>query len=212
LTNKLENTMPRNVLVIFDGCIHPPLFGRFWLRKMLVNMQGFYFEWGNSMENLPNMDLNGFHGMVLYFHHKEISDAALELFDSFVLGGGGVLALHSVTASFKDSIRFTDILGGKFTGHGLEKAFNMIPASPASDIFGCISEFQVIDELYLHDLQPDINVHFSTQNKGQQIPTVWTRFHGEGRVCYACPGHRSGSMRVLNYQQILIRALSWITQ
>ncbi|MFN2304491.1 MAG: ThuA domain-containing protein, partial [Anaerolineales bacterium] len=81
-----------------------------------------------------------------------------------------------------------------------------------STIFGDISEFQVIDELYLHDLQPDIDVHFSALYKGQKIPTVWTRLHGEGRICYACPGHRSASMRVPGYQLLLSRALTWITQ
>ena len=204
--------MPKNVLVISDGRIHPPLIGRFWLRNLLMGMQDFRFTWVHSMEKLPNMILDGIRGMVLYFHHKEISEAALNVFDSFVFDGGGVLALHSATASFKDSIRFADILGGKFTGHGPVKAFNMIPVSPASTIFSCVSEFQVVDELYLHDLQPDIDVHFYTLNYGQKIPTVWTRLHGEGRVCYACPGHRSVSMRVPEFQHLLTRALTWITQ
>ena len=203
--------MAKNVLVISDGLIHPPLIGRFWLRKMLMAMPEFCFTWVHTMEKLPNINLDVFHGMVLHFHHKEISEATLGKFDSFVYGGGGVLALHSATASFKDSIRFTNILGGKFTGHGPVKTFNMIPAPP-STIFGGISEFQVIDELYLHDLQPDIDVHFSSLHNGQKIPTVWTRLHGEGRVCYACPGHRSASMRVTGYQHLMSRALTWITQ
>lgn len=177
-----------------------------------MEKQGFGFSWVHSMEKLPNMDLDGFHGMVLYFHHKEISEAALDAFDSFINDGGGALALHSATASYKDQKRFTDILGGKFTGHGPVTAFNMMPASTTSPIFGCISEFQVVDELYLHDLQPDIDVHFNALYKGQKIPTVWTRLHGDGRVCYACPGHRSASMRVPGYQHLLSRAIVWITQ
>ncbi|MFN2236482.1 MAG: ThuA domain-containing protein [Anaerolineales bacterium] len=212
LPNNPDKSLPKNVLVISDGRIHPPLIGRFWLRNMLMEKQGFGFSWVHSMEKLPNMDLDGFHGMVLYFHHKEISEAALDAFDSFINDGGGALALHSATASYKDQKRFTDILGGKFTGHGPVTAFNMMPASTTSPIFGCISEFQVVDELYLHDLQPDIDVHFNALYKGQKIPTVWTRLHGDGRVCYACPGHRAASMRVPSYQRLLSRALTWITQ
>jgi type 1 glutamine amidotransferase len=204
--------MPKNVLVISDGRIHPPFLGRFWLRNLFRGMQGFNFSWVQSMEILPNMDMDRFHGVVLYFHHKAISEAALDVFDAFVFRGGGVLAIHSVTASFKNANRFTEILGGKFTGHGPIKAIDMLPASPPSMIFNGISEFRLIDELYLHDLCSDIDVHFSTLYKGRPIPTVWTRIHGKGHICYACPGHRAASMRVPGYQHLLSRALSWITQ
>jgi type 1 glutamine amidotransferase len=204
--------MPKNVLVISDGRIHPPLLGRFWLRKILMGMQDFHFEWVRSMEKLPNMNLGGFHGMVLYFHHKGISETALDVFDSFVFTGGGVLALHSATASFKDSVRFTAILGGKFNGHGPVERFDMKPTSPHKGIFHRIEGFSITDELYLHDLQPDIDVHFSVLFDGQNIPMVWTRSHGKGRVCYTCPGHRSASMRIPSYQRLLSRALTWITQ
>jgi type 1 glutamine amidotransferase len=204
--------MPKNVLLISDGRVHPPLIGRFWLRNLLWGMHGFCFEKVHSMEKLPKMNLGDFHGLVLYFHHKEITEAALDAFDSFVFAGGGVLALHSATASFKDSNRFTDIIGGKFAGHGPVQRFDMKPTSPHQGIFKRIEGFSVSDELYLHDLQPDIDVHFNALYEGQKIPTVWTRLHGKGRVCYSCPGHRSASMRVPSYQRLLSRALAWIIQ
>lgn len=202
--------MPKNILMISDGKIHPPLMGRFWLRYMLAGMQGFKFAWVNSMENLLELDLTSFHGMVLYFHHKKISRTALDAFEAFVTGGGGVLAIHSATASFKDADRFTDILGGKFTGHGPVETFTLTPASTESQIFNSIPEFQVTDELYLHDLQPDIETHFTTLYEGQPVPVVWTRTHGNGRICFACPGHRATTMRVKENQLILAHGLTWV--
>jgi type 1 glutamine amidotransferase len=202
--------MPKNILMISDGRIHPPLMGRFWLRYALAGMRGFKFARVSSMEEALKTDLSGFHGMVLYFHHDEISAAALDAFDSFVSAGGGVLAIHSATASFKDADRFTNILGGKFRGHGPIEPFVVTPVSTESRIFGVIPEFSVTDELYLHDLQPDIETHFTTLYEGQPVPMVWTRKHGSGRVCFACPGHRAASIRVPAYQQILIRGLEWV--
>ena len=70
--------MSKNVLMISDGKIHPPLMGRFWLRYTLAGMQDFKFAHINSMEELSELDLSSFHGLVLYFHHKHISDTALE--------------------------------------------------------------------------------------------------------------------------------------
>jgi len=204
--------MPKNVLMVTDGKVHPPLMGRFWLRYALAGMQGFNFARVNSMEEILKMDLSGFEGMVLYFHHDTISEQALDAFLTFVSNGGGVLAIHSVTASFKDADRFTDIIGGKFREHGPVEPFSLLPVRPKSEIFGGIPEFQVRDELYIHDLQPDIVTHFETLYKGQPAPMVWTRTHGEGRVCFACPGHRAASMRIREYQQVLLRALEWVCQ
>jgi uncharacterized protein len=204
--------MPKNVLMVTDGKVHPPLMGRFWLRYALAGMQGFNFARVNSMEEIIKMDLSGFDGMVLYFHHDTISEQALDAFDAFVSDGGGVLAIHSVTASFKDANHFTDIIGGKFREHGPVETFSLIPVRPKSEIFGGIPEFQVKDELYIHDLQTDIVPHFNTLYKGQPAPIVWTRTHGKGRVCFACPGHRAASMRIRKYQQILIRGLEWVCQ
>lgn len=201
--------MPKNILMITDGKVHPPLMGRFWLRYALAGMQGFNFARVNSMEDILDLDLSVFCGMVLYFHHKKISVQALDTFDEFVSGGGGVLAIHSATASFQDVDRFTDILGGKFSDHGPVEPFSVTPVPPENRIFDDIQEFQVVDELYLHDLQPDIETHFIAIHDGQPVPMIWTRTHGKGRVCFACPGHRAASMRVPEYQQVLIRGLMW---
>ncbi len=202
--------MPKNILMISDGKIHPPLTGRFWLRYALAGMQGYKFARVNSMEDLLEMDLTAFDSTVLYFHHKKISNAALDTFDTYVSAGGGVLAIHSVTASFKEADRFTEILGGKFNGHGRVEAIAMTPVGTKSQIFNGIPEFQVTDELYLHDLQPDIEVHFTTLYEGQPVPMVWTRTHGKGRVCFACPGHKAASMRVPAYQRVLTSGLAWV--
>jgi len=202
--------MPKNVLMITDGRVHPPLMGRFWLRYALAGMQGYNFARVSSMEEILKVDLSGFDGMVLYFHHDEVSEQALNTFDKFVAGGGGVLAIHSATASFKENDRFTDILGGKFSGHGPVESFSVMPVKPKDEIFGGIPEFRVTDELYLHNLQSDIKTHFNALHEGKLIPVIWTRIHGKGRVCYACPGHRAASMRVTAYQQVLTRSLEWV--
>jgi len=196
--------------MVSDGKIHPPLMGRFWLRYALAGMQSYNFTRVNSMEDILKFDMNVCCGMVLYFHHQKISEAALVAFDEFVTGGGGVLAIHSATASFKDSGRFADILGGKFSGHGPVEPFSITPVSSENEIFGNIPEFQIVDELYLHDLKPDIETHFTTIHNGQLVPMVWTRIHGKGRICFACPGHRAASMRISEYQQILTRGLEWV--
>lgn len=48
----------------------------------------------SSLEKLPQ-NLESFSALVLHFHHKTISDHALQRLDTFVQNGGGILALHA---------------------------------------------------------------------------------------------------------------------
>jgi uncharacterized protein len=169
------------------------------------------FEQVRSLEQLPP-DLADYDALVIYLHHKHISGEALDRFEAYLAGGGGVLAIHSPTASYKDQPRFAEMLGGRFTGHGPVGAFTVTPVSPSSPVFGELPRFRVVDELYHHELQPDIQVHFTAQEQGENVPVVWTREYGQGRVCYAVPGHRLGSLRLAVYQAVLRRGLEWVSE
>lgn len=160
------------------------------------------------MEALARQDLSRVQVVVLYFHQMTISPKALAVFDQYVASGGGVLAIHSVTASFKQTLDFLNIIGGRFTGHGEVEAIEMLPI-PGSPIFGDLPSFTVTDELYLHEQQPGIEPHFTAAHQGQRVPLVWTHCYGQGRVCYACPGHTASALRHPVYQQILRRGLKW---
>lgn len=201
----------KKVLLVSDGIFHPPLMGRMVLHRMLKELQGFQYKQIRSMEKLPE-NLKAFAAMVIFIHHETIPDKAVAIFDEYVSSGGGVLAIHSSTASAKNNDAFTDILGGKFIGHGPVESFAVTPIDSGNEIFGGIPEFRVTDELYIHNLQPDIETHFTTIHEGQPVPMVWTRNHGKGRVCYTCPGHKTASMRVSAYQEILKRGLDWVAR
>jgi type 1 glutamine amidotransferase len=119
--------------------------------------------------------------------------------------------VHSATASFKETLPYFEILGGRFIGHGPVESFAVRPVGK-SQVFVGIPGFTVKDELYLHECQPGISIHFETAYQGVQAPIVWTYPYGQGRVCYAVPGHRAGTMFNPVYQKILRRGLEWVCQ
>jgi uncharacterized protein len=205
--------MSTNILLVTDGWIHPPVAARFWLSYILTQPgSGYQFKRVRTLDGILKMDLSSFQALVLYFHHKRISEAALKIFEEYVVNGGGVLAIHSATASFKKQDHYTDIIGGKFAGHGPIEKFEINPVIATKKIFAGIPAFSINDELYIHDLQPDIETHFTALFNGEQVPMVWTRRHGDGRICYACPGHRSATLRVPAVQGILTKGLAWVCQ
>jgi hypothetical protein len=198
-----------NVLLVSNSFIHPPFAGRRALQHALAQLADFSLRQVRSLEQLP-ADVEKYAAVVLYFHHKTISAAALDRLDAFVKNGGGVLAVHSATASFKDQAHYFEILGGRFVGHGAVEHFEI--KQVRDDVFGGIGNFTVKDELYLHELQPGIEVHFTARHEGQDVPVVWTYRYGKGKVCYAVPGHTAESMKHPALQEILRRGLQWVSQ
>jgi len=198
----------KKVLLVTDGIFHPALLARKALHKCLAELDSFEFRHAHSMETLPD-NLKEFSVIVIYLHHKKISEQALAKLDDFVSNGGGILGIHSATAAFKKQLHYFEILGGRFIGHGPIEPFEVKPVSE-SEIFAGIPAFIVKDELYIHELQPGITPHFTATHDGQEIPIVWTYHYRQGRVCYAVPGHRTETMRDETYQKILKRGLTWV--
>ena len=204
-------TIAKKVLLVTDGIFHPTFFGRMALHNALKQMEVFSFEHISSLEKLP-ANPGSFSALVLHFHHKIISAEALNRLDSFTRNGGGILAIHAATASFKQTPSYFKILGGRFVVHGKVEKFQVekFEGLKSNDVFAGINDFVVKDELYIHELQSDIEVHFTAKHEGKDIPVVWTHRCGTGKICYAVPGHTTGTMRNKTYQQILKRGLKWI--
>jgi type 1 glutamine amidotransferase len=199
--------MKKKILLVTDGFFHPTYFGRLALQESLKQLDVFLFEHVSSLEKLPP-DLESFSALVLHYHHKTISDGALKRLDGFVQNGGGILAIHAATASFKPTLPYFKILGGRFIGHG--KVENFEVKKVRADIFSGFENFVVKDELYIHEVESSIEVHFTAKHEGKDIPVVWTYQYGQGKVCYAVPGHTTATMSNPTYQQILRRGLEWV--
>ena len=233
------------VLVISSGIFHPSLAGRLalWralraapdvaLRHAPCGPAEAFGAAAAPVEVLARADLPQPDALVLFIHGKTISPTALDALDRFVCEGGSILAVHSATASFKETPRYTAILGGRFTGHPPVGPLEIRPEGPADEIFGAIPAFTVTDEAYRHELADDIRVHFTarllrpaasappaerartTLTEGstapsEELPIVWTRRHGLGRICYVGWGHCSASLRHPSAVRILQAGLAWV--
>jgi len=198
-----------SVLLVSAGVFHPPLLARLWLWRTLQALPGYHFRRVASLEALPGLPLDSFRAIVLYFHHKSISPSALASLDSFVQRGGGLLGIHSASASFKQEERYFALLGGRFRTHGPVQLIRVQPSTAHDEVFGKVTAFQIRDELYRHEYDSTNRVHFLAQVDDEHEPVVWTRSHGRGRVCYYAFGHTPAAMRDPHVQHILRRGLAW---
>ena len=197
------------ILYVSDGFFHPPIKARKVVRDVITAVPGYQVTQVKHLKALCKLDMTRFQAIVLYVHHKHIAPDTVTALEQFVQGGGGLLAIHSATASFKEEPRYFDMVGGRFIGHGPVEPIAIRPADKDDEIFGGIGSFTVTDELYVHELKADIQVHFQTTYQDQSAPMVWTRLMENGRVCYVCPGHRTETMQQPEIQEILRRGLKW---
>ncbi len=203
---------PITILLVTSGWFHPSWLARLSLAWSLSALPGCRFHRTPSLESLPDAAADHYAGIVLYLHQQKVSQAALDRLGDFIQAGGGLLAVHSASASFKQEKRFTELLGGRFVSHGPIQTFPVQPVLKNDPVFGRMDSFQVRDELYRHEWDAGNQIHFGTPvgDDGPLEPVVWTRQHGAGRVCYCSLGHRAAVLVQPPAAAILRRGLAWV--
>lgn len=204
--------MPVPILLVSSGFFHPNWFARRSLSERLKHGGEFAVTHTASVEELLYHDLLDFRAVVLYIHQRDILPPVMVALEEFVRIGGGLLAIHSASASFQQEEQYARLLGGRFTGHGPLETFRVEPDPSQRDLFGIAGPFPLRDELYRHACAPDNQVHFWAVTPTGREPLVWTRAHGSGRVCYCAAGHTAASLRSPQVIKILARGLIWVTE
>jgi len=197
--------MKKHVLLISAGLFHPSVFAR--KRHFEIISGKCTIVQTPSIEGACILKRGMFDAVVIYLHRQKISDEALFAIESFTAHGGGLMGIHSATASFKQSRDWFNLMGGRFVSH--EEVIPFTCISKGSEIFTPES-FTVQDELYIHETRPGISVSYTTEKSGKAVPVVWTQNYGKGRVCYIEPGHVAASLDVPEVATIIREGLSWV--
>jgi len=201
--------MTKRVLAVSAGLFHPNLSARKKFRRIIEGASDIQTAWTSGVNDLAALDGGGYDGAILYFHRKVIDDTALDALDRFVAGGGGLLAVHSASASFKEVPRYFDILGGRFVTHGKIEPYTVRRTDRAASFFSVTDPFTITDELYIHRYDDDVVIHYATETESGPEPVVWTKEHGKGRVCYVSPGHKAKALDEDAIRRIIIEGLDW---
>ncbi len=202
--------MKKRVLVVSAGLVHPTIAARRNLAAVIGDSGWIDSVTTRNVEGLTRLSEEKYDGVVLYFHRRRISEKALNALDRFAAGGGGVLAIHGASASFKQTPGYFDILGGRFVGHGAVEPYTITRAKGADDAFRILEPFRVTDELYIHRYDRGVTVQYATETAEGPEPVVWTRTYGKGRVCYVSLGHAGAVFKNEAVRTIISDALAFI--
>ena len=103
------------ILYCSQGLFHPSLLARIVFKRLLEEIcptitvkRSIAFD---ALIKLYSPEL-----IVLYIHKQKIPKTDLDALISFIETGGALLAVHSASASFKQSTPYHQLLGGRFIG------------------------------------------------------------------------------------------------
>lgn len=130
---------------------------------------------------------------------------------AFIENGKGLVAVHCASHCFRNSPKYTALVGGRFAHHGTGDFRARIIDAQHPALRG-VASFESWDETYVHnELTNDRLLLMVREHDGGYEPYTWVREQGKGRVLYTALGHDERTWRVPEFQQLLQSALLWTT-
>ena len=140
--------------------------------------------------------------------------------------GVGLAGCHGgMCDAFRNSTEWQFITGGQWVAHpgndGVKYTVNIRRGS--SPIIDGIEDFEIISEQYYLHVDPAIEVLATTRfpvangyhaaNKPVDMPVVWTKYWGMGRVYYCSLGHNDGAFAASPSACLLMeRGMLWAAE
>lgn len=156
----------------------------------------------------PNA-LAKYDAMVFYWTRGELSDDQRDALLGWVASGRGFVGVHSATASFRECKGFHQMLGGLFTTHPAPRDYRVEVVDHEHLISRGIPDFDVHDEQYIMELEPDLHVLATARFEGEDIPAAWTKSWNDGRVYFLALGHDPAACRHPSFAELLTRGTLW---
>ncbi|MEH7380451.1 ThuA domain-containing protein [Bacillus sp. JJ1533] len=171
-------------------------------------------------EKLQSLDL-----LVPHWTMGEIEKNYVLSISQAVASGVGLAGCHGgMCDSFRNNVDWQFITGGNWVAHpgndGVEYMVNMKHSS--SPLLEGLTDFKVVSEQYYLHVDPAVEVLATTRfpvvdgphatNKAVDMPVVWTKRWGQGRVFYSSLGHRASIIEMPEVSLIMRRGFLWAAE
>ncbi len=139
--------------------------------------------------------------------------------------GVGLAGCHGgMCESFRENVEWQFMTGGQWVSHpggdGVEYRVNILTGS--SPITQGIHDFTVSSEQYYVHVDPAIDVlattrypvvnYFHASNGAVDVPVLWTKMWGHGRVFYCSLGHHDDVFNIPEAQELMRRGMLWASE
>lgn len=189
-----------------------------------LRARGFDVTVSDTLDALKDGDmLKSLDLVVPVWTMGEISGEQLNPLLEAVKGGVGIAGCHGgMCDSFRTATEYQFMTGGQWVSHpgndGVEYSVRI--GDPNHFITqGSPLEFKVKSEQYYLHVDPAVKVLASTpfpvadgphaKNGAFDMPVIWTKYYGEGRVAYNSLGHHADIVAQKEVLPLMVRGLLW---
>lgn len=218
--------MMRKALIVHGGWDgHEPVQVAEVFRKALAE-NGFEVEVSDTLDSFLDVEkLKALHLIVPIWTMGKITNEQLKPVLEAVESGVGIAGCHGgMCDSFRECVEWQFMTGGQWVAHpgndGVEHTINIKRGS--SPIVEGIEDFVVATEQYYMHVDPANEVLATTTfpvvegphaaNGRVEVPVVWTKRWGKGRVFYNSLGHHADIFDMEQPLTIMKRGFLWAAE
>lgn len=201
--------------LLFIGHTHREGEGGFHLSHLNASLfnqalgqEKIFMEYVESLDRLSEEGLANVDAIMMYANYNELGAEREALLERYVENGGAFLPIHSASACFECSPKYTKLVGARFVSHG-EGVFNttVAPGQESHPIMDGFEMFETWDETYVHADHNDEGRTVLMYREDE--PWTWVREQGKGRVFYTAYGHDQRTWGQPEFHDLLIRGILW---
>lgn len=194
--------------------------------KNVLEDGGFEVEISDTLDSFLDLEkMKSLHLIVPVWTMGEIKREQVTPVIEAVASGVGIAGCHGgMCDSFRNSVDWQFMTGGQWVSHpggdGVKYSVNVKRGS--SPIVEGIEDFEVCSEQYYMHIDPVIEVLATTRfpvvnwyhaSGGQvDVPVVWTKRWGFGRVFYNSLGHHADIFDIKPALEIMRRGFMWAAE
>lgn len=194
--------------------------------KNLLEKEGMQVEISDTLDAFLDLEkLMRLHLIIPVWTMSEITSEQVKPVIEAVASGVGIAGCHGgMCDSFRECVEWHFMTGGQWVSHpggdGVEYTVNIKRTS--SPLTEGIHDFSIKSEQYYVHIDPSIEVLATTRfptvtwyhssNGEVDVPVVWTKRWGHGRVFYSALGHINSVFDTPEALEIMRRGFLWAAE
>lgn len=214
--------MSKRALIVYGGWDghQPDLVAE--LFEQMLRESGVETVRENTLDAFVGHDLMGFDLIVPIWTMGEITPEQRKPVTDAVCSGVGLAGCHGgMCDAFRADTEWQFMTGGQWVAHpGDDQVRYTVHVHPGHAITEGLGDFEVVSEQYYLHTDPGNRVlatcRFPTPGVGGphednpcDMPTVWVKSYGRGRVFYNALGHRAADLEAATPRELMRRGFLW---
>lgn len=194
--------------------------------KNLLEKEGFTVDVFDNLDIFEDLDYLKTRDLIVpVWTMGVIESSQVKNVMEAVGAGTGIAGCHGgMCDAFRNSTEWQFLTGGQWVSHpgGDDVEYMVNIKTGSSPITEGINDFKVVSEQYYVHIDPCIEVlattrfpsvkWYNSSNGEVDVPVIWTKRWGHGRVFYSSLGHHADVFDIPEAYETMRRGMLWATQ